>query len=445
MPRLDPSALAALGDERLGAAEKGLPARAAGSTVRDFLATTPSLDEFWTPLLVLDRAALRHNARVIQHWAGSRGLELMPHGKTTMAPELWQLQLEAGATGLTLATPGQVRAARAFGADSVQLANAFVAPAALAWLAAELEDPGFAFCCWADSVATVDAMERGLAETGAAASLPRPIDVLVELGAPGGRTGARTVGEAVEVARRVTASPVLRLAGVAGYEGSLGHDRSPESLGAVHDYLDALRALFDVARDLAADARDDVTAPVLSVGGSAYLDLVAETVAPVVAAARDSGEAARVVVRSGASLVHDEGFYRGISPLEGELTAAMRGLARVVSHPEPGLALLDAGKRDLPYDEGLPVPLDVAAGVGAALAQAAGVVPGAGRLADASVSAMNDQHAFLRAHGALPVAVGDVVALGLSHPCTAFDKWRFVPMVEGGGSDTVVGLVRTLF
>ncbi|WP_127792755.1 alanine racemase [Agromyces sp. LHK192] len=448
MPHLDADALAGLDDLVLSPVDTGLPARAAGMTARDFLATAPTIDEFWTPLTVLDRAALEHNADTIQAWSADRGLELMPHGKTTMAPALWQLQLERGATGLTLATPGQVRTARAFGATSIQLANAIAAPQALAWLAAELSDEAFAFRSWADSAATVEAMERGLAATGADRTLPRPIDVLVELGAPGGRTGARTVDEAIEVARRITASPVLRLAGVAGYEGSLGHDRSDAAEGAVRGYLGDMLDLFTEVRGLRADQgsadrrrADDPGAddPILSAGGSAYLDLVAEVFAP---AAADPG--ARVVLRSGASLVHDEGFYRGISPIDEALRPAMRGVARVVSHPEPGLALLDGGKRDLPYDEGLPIPLASGDGVGAALraaAEASDVRP----LAEASVTAVNDQHAYLRSDAPLPVAVGDVVALGLSHPCTAFDKRRVLPVVEHAGSDLVVALVRTLF
>lgn len=433
--------LAALDDERLTGADKGLPDRAAGLTVREFLATAPRLAEFWTPLLALDQRALTGNAAVIQGWCDARGLELMPHGKTTMAPALWQRQLDAGATGLTLATPGQVRTARAFGVASIMLANTLVAPAALAFIAEELADPAFSFRAWVDSVETIEAMERALA--GLAAPLPRRIDVLVELGAAGGRTGARSVAEAARIAERVAASPVLRLAGTAGYEGSLGHDRSPASLTAVRTYLGEMLELHGIVRGLTdGDVSADAAGLIVTAGGSAYLDLVAEVFAPAIAAEADTdadtaaaASRTRWILRSGASLLHDDGFYRGISPIDAELTPAMRGYARIVSHPEPGLALLDGGKRDFPYDEGLPVPFGVAA------------APGLDErpLAGASVTALNDQHGYLRSDAALPIAIGEVVSLGLSHPCTAFDKWRFIPVVEGGGSDRVVELVRTFF
>ncbi|RXZ51169.1 hypothetical protein ESP57_05165 [Agromyces fucosus] len=433
--------LDALDDERLNAADKGLPARAAGLTVSEFLATGPRLAEFWTPLLALDARALEHNAAVVQGWCDERGLELMPHGKTTMAPALWQLQLDHGATGVTLATPGQVRTARSFGIASIMLANTLVAPDAVEFIAGELADPAFSFHSWADSVATVEAMERGLEGV----TLPRPIDVLVELGGAGGRTGARSVDEAVRVAERIAASPVLRLAGTAGYEGSLGHDRSPAALEAVRAYLAEMLEVHEAVRGLADGEL------IVSAGGSAYLELVAEVFGPHIRSLSPSTGAeahtgalrqaqgaeprTRWILRSGASLLHDDGFYHGISPIDGELTPAMRGYARVVSHPEPGLALLDGGKRDFPYDEGLPVPFGVAEAPGARERPLAG----------ASVTALNDQHAYLRADAPFDLAIGEVVSLGLSHPCTAFDKWRLIPVVEGGGSDLVVALVRTFF
>jgi D-serine deaminase-like pyridoxal phosphate-dependent protein len=417
------------GDHVLTAQDKGLPQRAVGMTTSAFLATRPTLDEFWTPLVALDDSAMRANVAAMAAWCRASGLELMPHGKTTMAPALWQRQLDAGALGITLATPGQVRTARSLGFDSVMLAGTAVDGRALAWLAAELADPGFRFVCWADSLATVEAMERGLR-----GRTSRPMDVCVELGAEGGRTGARTHAAAVEIAARIAASDVLRLAGVAGYEGSLGHDRSPAVLAAVRSYLERQIDLHRAIGHLYDDGELYVTA-----GGSAFLDVVADVYA-------DAGATigrTHFTLRSGASIVHDDGFYRGISPFdEGaagappvRLRNAMLGIARVVSHPEPGLALIDAGKRDFPYDEGLPIPRRTAADLGSPWSPLDGAV----------VTAMNDQHCYVRVADGAALPVGSVVALGLSHPCTTFDKWRVLPVVSSATSGLVVDLVRTYF
>lgn len=80
-----------------------------------------------------------------------------------------------------------------------------------------------------------------------------------------------------------------------------------------------------------------------------------------------------------------------------------------------------AGKRDLPSDLDLPVVLDV---------------PGA------TVTSLADQHCFVTVPADSPLAIGDVVTLGISHPCTAFQLWRFLPEVDG---DRVVGFVETTF
>lgn len=418
-----------LGDERLSARDKGIPERAFGLTVDEFLATEPRLGEFWTPLIALDDEGMRRNVDVMAEWTAARGLSLMPHGKTTMAPALWQRQLDAGCPGITLANMDQVRVGRTFGLAEVMLANAVVDRRSLRYLAEELADPDFRFVSWADSVETVERMQSALREIG----VPRRVDVCVELGAPGGRTGARSIEEAEEIARALAGSDVLRLAGVAGYEGALGHDRSPASLAAVREYLGRQVTLHDALADLYDDEGDVF----VTAGGSAYFDLVAEAYADGVA--RDDGT--RWTLRAGAYIVHDDGFYRGISPLDesrggehGDLRSAMHGHVRVVSHPEPGLALLDGGKRDLPYDEGLPQPQGVADDLGEPLRP----LPGS------SVSAMNDQHTFLRTSDA-EVGIGDVVRLGLSHPCTAFDKWHHLPVVASQHDDRVVELVRTFF
>ena len=155
----------------------------------------------------------------------------------------------------------------------------------------------------------------------------------------------------------------------------------------------------------------------------------------------EHGVRTSVQLRSGAYVIHDDGFYAGISPLipgraEHPLRSAMHGWARTVSRPEPELALLDAGKRDLPFDEGLPVPQWIS-GADAAV------------LDKAEVTALNDQHAFLRLPGGGPddVPVGTVVRLGLSHPCTAFDKWRLIPVVDDAGTANprIVDLIHTYF
>lgn len=419
--------------ERLSTLDKALPTSADGLTTAEFLATEPRLSSFSTPVLTLDNSAIDHNLAAMASWCTAHGVELAPHGKTTMSPTLWQRQLRSGASAITLATFSQVRVAVHFGVDKIHLANALVDPAALRWLAQTIaEHPNLEVRTWADSTDTVDAMTAALAGT----PMARPIPVLVELGAPGGRTGARSVPEAMAVAERISASKELRLAGVSGYEGALAHDATAPSLSRVRAYLEQLAELHRRLESGGYYPGDEDV--VVTAGGSAYFDVVADVLAPL-ADART-----RIVVRAGAYLIHDDGFYTGITPFSRDesgqpahgLRSAMHTWARVVSRPEPGLALLDAGKRDVPFDEGLPIPQLVADQLGSP----------ARPLTDAEITAVNDQHAFLTIAPDSDVRVGNVVRLGLSHPCTAFDKWRCIPLLDGDGDDPlVIDLIRTYF
>ncbi|MEV4239018.1 amino acid deaminase [Nocardia sp. NPDC049737] len=425
---IDEKAVAALADRMLGPEHKGLPPAAWGRTVRDFLDSAPHLDEFETPVLTVDRAAVAANVTVMADWAAAAGVRLAPHGKTTMAPQLWAQQLAAGSWGITFATVWQVQVARSFGVGRIVLANSLVDPVGLRWVAAEsARDPEFEFFCWVDSVETVALMEQHLPDDAR-------IRVIVELGGPHGRTGARTVEQAHAIAEAVDRAERLTLAGVGGYEGALAHDRTPDAIAAVRRYLDEIARLH---RELAAGGSYPEDA-IVTAGGSAFPDLVVECLAGL---ADEQGVPTTVVLRSGAYIIHDDGFYAGISPLapprsERPLRSAMHGWARTVSRPEAELALLDAGKRDLPFDEGLPVPQFVAGPEGS-------LNPAA------HVSALNDQHTFLwlpdGVAGDLPV--GSVVRLGLSHPCTAFDKWRLIPVVDDADAERprVVDLLHTFF
>ncbi|WEK62400.1 MAG: amino acid deaminase [Candidatus Microbacterium colombiense] len=399
-------------DPVVGAWTKGFPARVHGRRLSEIADAGLHLSDLVTPVLTVHASALTHNESTVLDWARDQGVLLAPHGKTTMAPALWQRLIDAGAWGISVATPWQAEVAVDAGVRTVLIANAVTdGAAALRFRDMLAADPGLRILCWADSVATVGILAAGMA--GAA----RPLDVLIELGGAHGRTGARTVDEGAQIARAVTDASGLRLAGVAGYEGPFGPDRSDASVAAVDAYLETLIALHDLLE------YPEGLRPVLSAGGSAFPDRAAAVLG------RRNGSA-DVVLRSGAFQIHDDGFYARMSPF-GPLTAtdplrsAMHAWSRVVSQPEPGLALLDAGRRDVPFDLDLPTPQSV---------------PGA-------ITALNDQHAFLQLAPQATVAVGDVVRLGLSHPCTAFDKWRVVAVIDDpdAADPRVIGAVATCF
>lgn len=376
---------------------------------------------------MLRESALEHNLRVMRDWCERRGVSLAPHGKTHLAPQLVRRQLDAGAWGMTAATVHQVAVLRAAGARRVLIANEVVGRAEAAWIEQQRrDDPELEILCLVDGERGVALLDDALAAAGA----QRPLGVLVELGAPHTRTGCRTDEEALAVAAAVARAPHLELAGVEGYEGSIGADREPATLARIDAFLDRLPAL---TRRLDADgafAREEI---VVSAGGSAYFDRVCERVRLPDPLSRP----VRVVLRSGCYLTHDHAHYERLSPLRSAvgrppLEPAFRLWAEVISRPEPGLAIAGFGKRDAPFDLELPMPELVVRRSGERVPAAPGL----------RVVQLNDQHAFV-ATGEHELDVGDLLVCGISHPCTAFDKWSLLPVVDD--ADVVIDAIRTCF
>ncbi|MEU4483642.1 amino acid deaminase [Streptomyces purpurascens] len=416
--------LARLAAERVDHRFKGLPPDTDGLTVGELAAQRRNLftGGFATPVLALSAERLEHNLRLMETYAARHGLAFAPHGKTSMAPQLFQRQIEHGAWGITLAVPHQVRVARAFGTRRVFLANELVDPAALRWVSAQLDaDPDFRFVCYVDSVRGVELMDAALSGAG------RPVDVVVELAAgEGARTGVRTEAECAAVADAVARTRTLRLVGVAGYEGEVPK-ADPERVTAWLRRLVALAAGFDEAGRF--EGVDEV---VVSAGGSAWFDAVAEVFAEIPGLSRPVLK----LLRSGAYVSHDDGHYRKLTPFnrvpeEGALEPAFRLWTQVVSRPSAEQAFVNAGKRDAAYDLDLPFAQVIRRD--GAERPATGV----------SVTGLSDQHAWLSTTPEADLEVGDWVGLGLSHPCTSFDKWQLIPVVAADG--TVVDYVRTFF
>ncbi|KOG40540.1 amino acid deaminase [Streptomyces decoyicus] len=420
--------LEGLADERVDHRFKALPPDAEGRTVGQLAAERRNLfsDGFTTPVLALSAESVAHNLALMETYATRHGLAFAPHGKTCMAPQLFARQLEHGAWGITAAVPHQARVYRTYGIERIFLANEVVDAAALRWLAAELAaDPDFRFMCYVDSLRGIELMDTALREAGAT----RPVDVVVELGAgEGARTGVRTEAECLELADAIAGVDTLRLVGVAGYEGEVP-DATPERVTAWLRRLVALAVQFDKAGRFT-----DLDRIVISAGGSAWFDAVADVFAEI----PELSAPVLKLLRSGAYVSHDDGQYRKLTPFnrvpeEGALQPAFRLWAQVVSRPTPEQAFLNAGKRDAAYDLHLPEAQVVRSGRDGTLRPADGV----------TVTGLSDQHAWVSTERAGDLEVGDWVGLGLSHPCTSFDKWQLIPLVEQDG--TVTDFIRTFF
>ena len=410
-------------DARVDPTTKGFPAIDAPMPIAEVAGQGWSLEDLLPPVLVLREAALAHNIALMADYCSTHGVELAPHGKTTMAPQLWQRQLDAGAWGVTAATVAQARVMIAAGVSRVLIANEVTDATAVGWIAAQLRDPGPEIVCSVDSEDGVELLGAGIA------GAPRPLAVLVELGHPGGRGGCRTEEEALAVARSVQTQSGLVLAGATGYEGTICDGRTSACLDEVRAFLDRLASL---SVRLRTDGLVGTEESWVSAGGSEFFDLVVERL-------REPGDVAdRVILRSGSYVAHDSGKHERESPFADldrarRFHPAIEVWGAVLSRPEPQLGILGFGRRDVPFDQDLPVPFAVRPRSGERLDVTGKLV----------VERLNDQHAYARVSSDVLMEPGDLVGCGISHPCTAFDKWRMIPVLDD--DDHVIDAVATYF
>jgi len=422
----------------LDARDKGFPGKAGTVALEDVGGGSWSLlnEDLPLPAAILKESALRHNARWMKAFAEAVGVGLAPHGKTTMCPALFELQIEEGAWGVTVATPHQLQVARSFGFGRILLANQLVGRSAIEWVIDELQQhPDFDFYCLLDSVTNLEQ----LAAVARRQRLSRPLQVLVEVGFAGGRTGCRSVQQAVELAAQThERRDVIALRGVEGYEGIIKASDDAETVRQVDQFLDRVLECAQRCAERSLFAPGEV---VLSAGGSAFFDRVAAKLSKV-----DLKRSKLVLLRGGCYLVHDHAMYaRAFEHVKSRsatavatgsgLLPALEVWSYVQSMPEPGRAIAVMGKRDVSYDDP-PTPIkwyrpgsDVAA------------VTALDRRY--SVSHLNDQHCYVNVPADCHWRVGDMVAFGISHPCLTFDKWRILHVVDD--EYRIVRSLRTYF
>ena len=369
-------------------------------------------EEVCLPAALVKKTALENNIAWMQRYADTRGVSLAPHGKTPKTPGLFQAPQRAGAWGIGGGSAWQASAAMASGIERVLMVNQLVGQAnmqVVSQLKAHYRAVDF-LCC-------VDSLANARTLSAFFSARQQTLDVLIELGVPGGRCGCRSVDAALALAQEVATLPGLTLRGLELYEGVLhGDDPQPQ-----------VEALLRQAAGLACQMAPLVEGEFILTGaGTVWYDVVCN-----VWLAAQKPDRCRVVIRPGCYITHDMGIYEiarqeliARDPiacdLGGDLTSALELMAMVQSVPEADRAVVNFGKRDCAFDAGLPQPVAHYRHGKALPLQADEIV---------SVGIM-DQHCMLRLAPGCDVQVGDIVVFGTSHPCLTFDKWKTLLLVD---------------
>lgn len=370
------------------------------------------------PVVVIKESALNNNISWMQNYADRCHVSLSPHGKTTMTPAIFKKQLQAGAWGISVGTCYQAKIAIDAGAKNIIIANQIIGKANMQFIS-ELNQQTSVnlFCC-------VDSKENVQQLSDYFSSCQQPINILIELGVQGGRCGCRSVEEASLLADYILTLPGLSLSGIEFYEGVIhSHDETAD-VQKIEQFLQQVILLTQ--KLIAKNAFSSKTEIIMTGAGSVWYDIVCQQMQQ-----SHLPDNIRYIIRPGCYVTHDNGIYQQSQlalkkrhtldcPPEGDLLPALELCAFVQSLPEPGLAIIGFGKRDVAFDNGLPQAI-AHYRKGKSLPLVAGQFK--------TVKLM-DQHAMLHYTENAELNVGDILIFGTSHPCITFDKWRTLYFID---------------
>jgi D-serine dehydratase len=380
---------------------KGFPIDSYGKTLEQFLATKPNLftANFQFPIMVLKEAAIKNNIAQMMSFCNSVDAQLAPHVKTTMSPQLAQMQVAAGATALTIANFWQGRIFLKHGFKNLIIANEVLDPTAIAEIAKINKQKQAEIIFYVDSILALEKIQKHTPLEGEQ-------NLFIEVGTENGRGGVRELSLVEQLAQRIKADKRLNLIGVTGFEGAVPDAaRGRRGEKKISKFCQKIVAAAELAYPYKSDQQF-----VISAGGSAYFDIVAREL-------NKFEKPRRLLLRSGGYITHDHKYYEEIYPFastDRSFQPAIEVWAQVISKPEKGFGVLNLGKRDIGNDLHNPIPIKS--------------YDGQVKSFSAVIEKLNDQHGYLR--GKQEFSLAQLIGLGISHPCTTFDKWGLIPLVN---------------
>jgi D-serine deaminase-like pyridoxal phosphate-dependent protein len=393
---------------------KGFPLNSYGKTADQFLSSKPNIFTagFQFPIMVLKDKALKHNIDRMARFCKSVGAELAPHVKTTMSPQIAQMQVDAGAFALTIANFWQAEIFRNFGFKKLIIANEVLDPTAIAAIADLNSKKAAEIIFYVDSIAGLEIIKKYTPKDGVQ-------NLFIEIGTDNGRGGVRDLDLVTTIAKNISEDPRLKLRGVTGFEGAVPNAaRTSAGEDSVTKFCQKIVAAANNAFPYKSESEF-----IISAGGSAYFEIVASEL-------NKFDKPKILLLRSGGYVTHDSRYYEEIYPFRDSddlLIPAIEVWAQVISAPEKDFGVLNLGKRDIGCDLHNPIPV---ARYSDKLSKFSG-----------EIEKLNDQHGFMRSKEEF--AVSELIGLGISHPCTTFDKWRLIPLVNDNYD--VVDCIHTFF
>ncbi|MGY4313751.1 D-TA family PLP-dependent enzyme [Bradyrhizobium sp. JR3.5] len=337
--------------------------------------------EYGTPCAVIDMDRVERNIARIQKACDEAGVANRPHIKTHKNPMLAQLQIKAGAKGITCQKLGEAEIMADSGIDDILISYNLLGDEKMARLGALQGKANVTVA--ADNSVVVGDLPKAAAASG------RPLSVVVECDTGRKRAGVETPAEAIALAREIAGSKGLSFAGFMLYPTETG-------------WADAQK-FYDEA--LAGVRARGLDATIVSTGGTPNL----------VNLGKLKGGTEH---RFGTYIYNDRmQVAAGVATWD---DCALHIYSTVVSRAGPERGILDAGSKTLTSDTG--------------------GLEGHGLILEhpqAKIARFAEEHGFLDlSRSNTRPNVGDVVRIVPNHVCVVVNMMDEVVMVRG---DEIIG------
>lgn len=282
---------------------------------------------FDTPILCIDMDLMESNIRKMAAFCKENGVDWRPHSKCHKTPVIAQMEITAGAIGVTSPKVSEAEVLALGGVKDILIANMIVGVQKWERVAAlrRIADPIIA----CDHYAQVEPLAAICHKRGV------NVRVIIEVDIGLNRVGSCPGKPTVELAQAISKLKGVTFAGIMGYEGHLLRIESPEE--KVKQIEEAISILAHTKEQLTATG---ISCPIVSAGGTGSFHITAKC--PGV-----------TELQAGGGIFMDP-FYRNSCQVQG-LDYALTVLATVVSRPSLDRAVLDCGRKTMNPDVHVPL------------------------------------------------------------------------------------------
>ena len=392
------------------------------------------------PILSIDKLQLINNIRIMKNFAIKNNLSLAPHCKTFMSPQLINNHLKK-TWGLTISNNQQLSTIINLNVKNIIYGNLIVNEANLIQYLDIVKKyrklTNIYYCI--DSLFGLNLLMKVVTKK----KYKFKIRILIELGTKNGRCGIRNFKSFKKIVISLNNIPKnILVSGLFFYEGAIKNS----SLSKVSKkIMDLLQFTFRCHEELVYQNLYKEKIKLISGGGSEYFDLVTKYFNKF-----NTKNDTKLILRPGSFIAYGHGYYeKKINNLKKRniiksisdknkifFKPSLLLWSHVLSINDNGIAIVNFGKRDVSFDLGNPIPINV-------YRNKKKYRNNETKPNNLNVIKLNDQHAFLKYNNKIKLNIGDLISFGISHPCITLDKWKYVFLINS--KFDVIDVYQTFF